>query len=108
MADTSAFQPQGDAYLVDDSAAVQVIGGKTSVCYRIRNTGASAAWVGYAAAKADGTTPSVNTTAPIVGTPQAGIVGLLASAAEIFRFPPGAWFKASTGATFEIEAGTGS
>jgi hypothetical protein len=107
MADFSAFQPQGNTYVVDSSAAVRVIGSTTSVCYRIHNLGAATAWFGWAAANSDGTTPTVNNTAPTVTVSGQGVIGMLASSVEVFRFPPGSWFKASSGASFEITSGTG-
>lgn len=107
MADFSAFQPQSAAYIVSDAAAVQVAGTTTSVCYRVRNIGTSIAWLGYSAPNADGSAPTVNNTAPTVTVAGVGIIGMMGSQREVFRFPPGSWFKASTGATFEIEAGTG-
>ncbi len=86
---------------------MRVIGGTTSVCYRIRNLGSSQAWFGWAAAKADGSTPTVNNTAPTFTTQGVATIGMLGSSVEVFRFPPGAWFKASTGTSFEVTAGTG-
>lgn len=107
MADFSAFQPQGDTYVVGDSAVVRVVGTTTSVCYRIRNLGSTQAWFGQHAPTADGSTPSITVTAPTVTLAGQGIIGMLGSSVEVFRFAPGSYFKASSGASFEMTAGTG-
>lgn len=98
----NAFTPFGQAVAVDSSAAVQVVTncGLSPTSYRIRNTG-SAGYIGYSV------NSTVNTTAPTVGTAQTNVIGMIGTSVEVFCLPPNAYFKASSGATFEVTPGEG-
>lgn len=108
---TAPFVPSGATVAVDNSAAQQVIstnGMTGSMQYRIRNTGAAAAYIGWSTPNISSGTPTIGTTAPVVGTVQNNIFGMLAQSVEVFTLPANAWFKASTGATFEVTPGQGN
>ncbi|HUP07658.1 MAG TPA: hypothetical protein VMU47_10935 [Caldimonas sp.] len=113
MAGFSPFQPQSKCSVVDNSAAVQVQAPSTagSIQYRIRNRSSSEAYLAWAAPQGGGgaTQPTMPSVAPIVGTPQTGVIGMLGSSVETFTLPPNCYFQAITagGATFEIIAGEG-
>ena len=110
MAGFSPFQPQSKTTLVDNATAyqVQTPSAGSGIQYRIRNRSSSQAYLAWAASIAGTTAPTMPSAAPIVGTPQTGVIGMIGSSVENFTLPPNCFFQAITAAmTFEITAGEG-
>ena len=116
----AAFRPNGPSYLVDESAAVQVLCVPVPTShqqYRIRSltvgAGLTSGYLAYSTANiAGGGTPSMTKpVAPVAGTPSGSnnqnTIGMFSGSVEVFTLPAGAWFIASAGATFEVEPGDG-
>lgn len=100
------FQPTGPCVLVDDATSYLVASGNTNPnSYRVRNKGTAEAWFSWASGNNQTSAPAITVTAPVAGTPSPRTFGMLGSSVETFYVGQNMWFKASTGASFEITPG---
>ncbi len=108
----NAFTPFGPTYAVTGSA-VQVLASVNigqSTSYRVRNLSSAAAYFVWSPALSPTSTVAPSTitgTAPVINSPQANTIGMLATSVETFCLPSRAWFLALAGGTFEVTPGEG-
>lgn len=103
------FRPTGPTVTVDGTARQVVSDIPQNVQqYRIRNLANVQAYFAWNTSKiASGGTPTMTLTAPVAGTPQDNVIGMLPMSVETFTFPANAWFLATAGAQFEVTPGEG-
>jgi hypothetical protein len=102
------FRPTGPTVTVDGTARqVSSTGPTGNQQYRVRNVNGAAAYFAWSTASiSSGVAPTMSVTAPVAGTPQANVIGMLATSVEVFTLPVNAWFLAGAG-TFEVTPGEG-
>lgn len=105
----AAFRPTGPTFTVAGTARQGVSDVPTNFMqYRVRNPNAAAAYFSWNTSSiASGTTPTMSVVAPVDGTPQSNVIGMLPMSVEVFTFPKTAWFLATAGAPFEVTPGEG-
>lgn len=105
----AAFRPTGPTVVVDGTARQVPSDVQTGFMqYRIRNPGTAAAYFAWNTPNiASGGTPTMTLTAPVAGTPQDNVIGMIPLSVETFTLPARAWFLATAGATVEVTPGEG-
>lgn len=108
MSQDSAYGSQSSEFAIDTNDWYQVaVQGQNNVCaYRIRCTATGyIQWMPQLALNAKPTNAAP--VAPAVGAPVPSCKGMTTGQVEVFTAADMAWWRASSGATFEISAGEG-